>query len=53
MRIRCFHCGKSVSTEVPDETLLRAIAICPECCDPDVRAAQEKAAKEKSDDDHD
>lgn len=31
MRLYCYGCGKSVSTEVPDETILRAVAICPEC----------------------
>ena len=31
MRIRCNVCGKSVSTEVPDETIIRAWVECPEC----------------------
>jgi hypothetical protein len=31
MRLHCHDCGKSVSTEVPDDTILRAVAICPEC----------------------
>jgi hypothetical protein len=31
MRLFCFFCGKSVSTEVPDETILRAVCVCPEC----------------------
>lgn len=31
MRLNCYHCGKSVSTEVPSDTILRAIATCPEC----------------------
>ena len=31
MRIFCWFCGKSVSNEVPDTTVLRAIAVCPEC----------------------
>jgi DNA-directed RNA polymerase subunit RPC12/RpoP len=31
MRIRCSFCGKSVSTEVPDQTVFRAVAVCPEC----------------------
>ncbi len=25
------ECGKSVSTEVPDETIVRAWLVCPEC----------------------
>lgn len=31
MRLRCAHCGKSVSTEVPDKTVIRAWIVCPEC----------------------
>lgn len=31
MRLYCFSCGVSVSTEVPDETVVRAVLYCPEC----------------------
>lgn len=31
MRIRCLKCSKSVSTEVPEETVVRAAVECPEC----------------------
>ena len=31
MRIKCSKCGKSVSTEVPDNTVIRAWIECPEC----------------------
>lgn len=31
MRLRCWYCHKSVSTELPDDVLFRAIAACPEC----------------------
>ena len=31
MRLRCYPCGRSVSTEVPDETVVRACLFCPEC----------------------
>lgn len=31
MRLRCFGCMKSVSSEVPDETVVRAMLMCPEC----------------------
>jgi hypothetical protein len=31
MRLCCFFCGKSVSTEVHDDTILRALCVCPEC----------------------
>lgn len=30
-RIRCFGCGKSVSTPVPQNTIVRAWVECPEC----------------------
>ena len=31
MNVRCFHCGKVVSTEVPSDFVMRAVATCPEC----------------------
>jgi hypothetical protein len=31
VRLHCIECGKSVSNEVPEETVLRAVAVCPEC----------------------
>ena len=31
MRIRCICCGKVVSTEVPEGTVVRAFVECPEC----------------------
>lgn len=31
MRIHCFYCSKPVSTELPRDTVFRAIAACPEC----------------------
>lgn len=31
MRLHCWFCQKSVSTEVPHETVVRATLICPEC----------------------
>lgn len=33
MRFHCYCCGKSVSSEVPADAVLRAIAVCPECID--------------------
>lgn len=38
-RIYCNQCGKSVSTEVPDDTIVRAWVECPEC----VKSPQEKS----------
>lgn len=31
MRLRCYNCTKSVSNEVPDDTTVRALILCPEC----------------------
>ena len=31
MRITCYFCGKNVSTELPEDTVFRAVAECPEC----------------------
>jgi DNA-directed RNA polymerase subunit RPC12/RpoP len=31
MRYLCHFCGKSVTNEVPDDTVIRAILVCPEC----------------------
>lgn len=31
MRLFCWYCKKSVSTELPEDTVFRAVAICPEC----------------------
>lgn len=31
MRLTCTSCGKSVSTEVPEDTIVRAALECPEC----------------------
>jgi hypothetical protein len=35
LRLICWICHKSVSNEVSDETVFRAIAICPECIEQD------------------
>jgi len=31
MRGLCHFCGKSVTTELPDDTIIRALLVCPEC----------------------
>lgn len=31
MRLICFSCGKSVSSAVPADTIVRAVLFCPEC----------------------
>jgi len=42
MKIHCFICGKVVSTDIPEVTVFRAIATCPECVEkePDNRALE-------------
>jgi len=34
-RIHCMKCGKSVSTPVPKDTIVRAWVECPECIEKD------------------
>jgi hypothetical protein len=31
MRLYCTFCGKSVSSEVPEDAVVRAALVCPEC----------------------
>ena len=31
MRLWCWYCHKSVSSELPNGSTFRAIAVCPEC----------------------
>lgn len=31
MRYYCHFCHKSVTSELPDDSIIRAILICPEC----------------------
>jgi hypothetical protein len=31
MRYGCHCCGKSVTSDLPDDSLIRAILVCPEC----------------------
>ena len=48
MRLCCNKCGKSVTTEVPDTTIVRAWIECPECIEKDEKwmdANIEKFAK--------
>lgn len=33
MRLHCYNCHKSVSNEVHDSTIVRALILCPECID--------------------
>jgi hypothetical protein len=38
MRLHCWFCRKSVSNEMPDEIIVRAVCICPECIPAQLRA---------------
>ena len=31
MRYPCYFCGKSVTSELPEDSVIRAILVCPEC----------------------
>lgn len=31
MRYPCHFCGKSVTSELPDDSVIRALLVCPEC----------------------
>ena len=31
MRYGCYFCGKSVTSELPEDSIIRAILVCPEC----------------------
>jgi len=31
MRLLCWYCHKSVSSELPEDSIFRCLAICPEC----------------------
>ena len=31
MRYVCHFCGKSVTSELPDDSVIRALMVCPEC----------------------
>jgi hypothetical protein len=33
MKLHCGQCGKPISTEIPDGTVVRAWIECPECCE--------------------
>ncbi len=47
MRLYCYFCGKSVSTEVPDSTIVRAVLVCPECIEAERIRVNEKEGKDE------
>ena len=40
MKLFCIECGKPVSNELPEETIVRAVCICPECIEKQSAAEQ-------------
>lgn len=40
MRYPCYTCGKSVTSELPDDSIIRAALTCPECLELDKTEAQ-------------
>ncbi len=48
MRIHCNECGKSVSTEVPKEMIIRAWVECPECTEKRLPSPEEQVAEVQS-----
>lgn len=44
MRLFCWYCHESVSSELPAEAIFRAVAVCPECIEKSDEAAQLRLA---------
>lgn len=42
MRIHCSRCGKSVSNEIPNDTIIRAWIECPECIEGKAKEQKEE-----------
>jgi len=36
MKLKCMICGKEISTEVPDDTIVRGFIECPECIEKEI-----------------
>jgi hypothetical protein len=47
MRLFCFDCHKPVTNKIPDSTIFRAVAICPECVEKEEKQDQLKAENER------
>lgn len=47
MRILCLYCNKNCTNELPEGTVFRAIAICPECVEkaPEVQLGSEDVSE--------
>lgn len=48
MKIYCWYCHKPVSNELPEDSIIRAISICPECIEHEKdKKIQRKAAEHR------
>jgi hypothetical protein len=45
MRYFCYFCGKSVTSELPDDAVIRSILCCPECIERGEIIIPEKATE--------
>jgi len=49
MRYHCYECEKSVTSELPDDSVIRALLICPECIEAGKIIFPEKKCQESDD----
>jgi len=47
MRLQCYFCGRSVSNEVPQDTVVRALLVCPECIEAGIEAGKVQVVPER------
>jgi energy-converting hydrogenase A subunit M len=45
MRLHCWYCQKSITNELPKDTIFRAIGVCPECIEKHENEEQSKLRK--------
>jgi hypothetical protein len=48
MRILCWYCHKPCSNELPDNTVFRALAVCPECISKSPESENLKTTEDES-----
>jgi transcription elongation factor Elf1 len=46
VRYTCYFCGKSVSSVLPDESVIRAMLVCPECIERGVITIPERKTED-------
>lgn len=47
MRYTCYFCHKSVTSELPDDSVIRAVLVCPECIEAKKITITEEDASKK------